>query len=93
MAWSTYGEGIESLPKVSEAINANPQEISGNDVVIRSRRFQYALPSIAITHKLLSDTSNAKDCFIHRKNSRKLQKHLLNYAMVVVGTFNITLEN
>lgn len=93
MAIVIYGESIANLPKISEAINANPQEISGNDESIRARRFQYALPSIAVTENLLSDTSDAKQCFIHRKNSRKLQKHLLNYAMVVVGTFNVTLEN
>ncbi len=50
-------------------------------VIATKRRSFFLVPEVVSAK--LSTTSEARECFIQRKNSKKMQQMLLNYAYVV----------
>lgn len=56
------------------------------------RRWSYAIPKEIYNGGYLSTTSSAKDCFVLRRCSRLMQDYLMNYAYMVVTSFNLTQE-
>ena len=56
--------------------------ISGTDSIRIKRRTKYIIPKDAIT----SSTSKARDCFVKREFSKKLQQAMLNYSYTLVTT-------
>lgn len=87
----TYPEGLPAQLPESQVVDpdANLAETDKMNVV---RRFNNMIPTVLISDQRLSTTSNAKDCFVYRRNSLKLQQLMVDYAYNVVRAFNLTQE-
>ena len=60
-----------------------PTAVSPQDRMRINRRNMWIVP---VPDSSLSDTSNARDCFVLRKNSKKFQQFALNYAYNIMKT-------
>ena len=69
-----YSEG-GSPPKLKFPNRQN--KFTVQEALRKKRRTKWIVP---IGDKYLSDTSDGKDCFVKRKNSKLLQQFALNYA-------------
>jgi len=87
----TYPEGLPAQLPESQVVDpdANLVETDKMNVV---RRFNNMIPTVLISDQRLSTTSNAKDCFVYRRNSLKLQQLMVDYSYNVVRAFNLTQE-
>ena len=87
----TYPEGLPAKLPESQIVrpDANLDKAQKMNIV---RRFHNMIPSILISDGRLSTTSAAKDCFVYRRNSRKMQELMVDYAYNVVRAFNLTQE-
>jgi hypothetical protein len=87
----TYPEGLPNKLPESQIIqpDANLEKTQKMNII---RRFHNMIPSILISDGRLSSTSNAKDCFVYRRNSRRMQELMIDYAYNVVRAFNLTQE-
>jgi len=87
----TYPEGLPAQLPESQVVDpdANLAETDKMNVV---RRFNNMIPTVLISDQRLSTTSNAKDCFVYRRNSLKLQQLMVDYSYNVVRAFNLTQE-
>lgn len=87
----TYPEGLPAQLPESQVVepDANLAETQKMNVV---RRFNNMIPTVLISDQRLSTTSNARDCFVYRRNSLKLQQLMVDYAYNVVRAFNLTQE-
>lgn len=87
----TYPEGLPATLPESLVVDpdANLAEVDKMNVV---RRFNNMIPSVLISDQRLSTTSHAKDCFVYRRNSLKMQQLMVDYSYNVVRAFNLTQE-
>ena len=87
----TYPEGLPAKLPESQIVrpDANLDKAQKMNIV---RRFHNMIPSILISDGRLSTTSSAKDCFVYRRNSRRMQELMVDYAYNVVRAFNLTQE-
>lgn len=87
----TYPEGLPETLPVSQVVqpDENLAETQKMNIV---RRFHNMIPTILISDGRLSTTSNAKDCFVYRRNSRKMQELMVDFSYNVVRAFNLTQE-
>lgn len=87
----TYPEGLPAALPVSQVVqpDANLAETQKMNIV---RRFHNMIPTILISDGRLSTTSNAKDCFVYRRNSRQMQELMVDFSYNVVRAFNLTQE-
>lgn len=94
-----YEEGIDNIPDINETVNAENasadpsiKDTSSYAETLRQRRFLHTLPSVVYNEDMLSGTSKAEDCFIYRKNSRRLQTFLVSYVLILAKSYNVTVE-
>lgn len=87
----TYPEGLPAKLPESQIVrpDANLDKTQKMNIV---RRFHNMIPSILISDGRLSTTSAAKDCFVYRRNSRRMQELMVDYSYNVVRTYNLTQE-
>ena len=87
----TYPEGLPAKLPESQIVrpDANLDKAQKMNIV---RRFHNMIPSILISDGRLSTTSSAKDCFVYRRNSRRMQELMVDYSYNVVRAFNLTQE-
>ncbi len=87
----TYPEGLPAKLPESQIVrpDANLDKAQKMNIV---RRFHNMIPSILISDGRLSTTSAAKDCFVYRRNSRRMQELMVDYSYNVVRAFNLTQE-
>ena len=87
-----YPEGLPStLPDTTDnSIDIN--NMSEYETLTRNRRFFNFIPDKILSENRLSSTSAARDCYVFRRNSRKLQETLVDYSYNLVRMFNITQE-
>jgi len=87
----TYPEGLPAKLPESQVVrpDANLVDTEKMNIV---RRFHNMIPTVLISDGRLSTTSNPKDCFVYRRNSRKMQELFVDYAYNVVRGFNLTQE-
>lgn len=87
----TYPEGLPAQLPESQAVQPDANLFATEKMNI-VRRFHNMIPTNLISDGRLSTTSNAKDCFVYRRNSRQLQELMVDYAYNVVRAFNLTQE-
>ena len=87
-----YPEGLPStIPDTTDnSIDIN--NMSEYETLTRNRRFFNFIPDKILSENRLSSTSAARDCYVFRRNSRKLQETLVDYSYNLVRMFNITQE-
>jgi hypothetical protein len=87
----TYPEGLPAQLPESQVVqpDANLMDTQKMNIV---RRFHNMIPTNLISDGRLSTTSNPKDCFVYRRNSRQMQELMVDYAYNVVRAFNLTQE-
>ena len=87
-----YPEGLPStIPDTTDnSIDVN--NMSEYETLTRNRRFFNFIPDNILSENRLSSTSSARDCYVFRRNSRKLQETLVDYSYNLVRMFNITQE-
>lgn len=87
----TYPEGLPAALPESQVVqpDANLADTQKMNIV---RRFHNMIPTNLISDGRLSTTSNPKDCFVYRRNSRQMQELMVDYAYNVVRAFNLTQE-
>ncbi len=87
----TYPEGLPAQLPESQIVRPD-ENLLETDKMNVVRRFHNMIPTNLISDGRLSTTSVAKDCFVYRRNSRKMQELLVDYAYNVVRAFNLTQE-
>lgn len=87
----TYPEGLPDKLPESQIVqpDANLEDTQKMNIV---RRFHNMIPTNLVSDGRLSTTSNPKDCFVYRRNSRQMQELMIDYAYNVVRAFNLTQE-
>ncbi|EBX1873523.1 hypothetical protein Arash_gp9 [Salmonella phage Arash] len=87
----TYPEGLPAQLPESQVVQPDANLIDTQKMNI-VRRFHNMIPTNLISDGRLSTTSNPKDCFVYRRNSRQMQELMVDYAYNVVRAFNLTQE-
>jgi hypothetical protein len=87
----TYPEGLPASLPESQVVQPDENLMSSEKMNI-VRRFHNMIPTILISDGRLSTTSNPKDCFVYRRNSRQLQELMVDFSYNVVRAFNLTQE-
>lgn len=86
----TYAEGIPDNYDWVPASTPDPRvPLMAPDI---ARRFNNFIPQKLITENRLSTTSAARDCYVLRRNSRKLQELMIDFAYNMTKTYGVTQE-
>lgn len=87
-----YPEGLPSTIPDTSADVIDIQNMTEDERITRNRRFFNFVPTVLISENRLSTTSSARDCYVYRRNSRRLQETLIDYSYNLTRMFNITQE-
>lgn len=87
-----YPEDLPDTIPNTTVTSIDVNNMSNDERITRNRRFFNSIPSRLEEEKRLSTTSTARDCFVYRRNSRKLQETLIDYSYNIVKLFNVTQE-
>lgn len=72
------GETLIEVPELNYSFSTAPSAVED---LRKQRRNRLATPEPVIG--MMSKTSGANKCFVHRNNSRAAQAFLLNYAYII----------
>lgn len=84
----TTSSPLDSIPDIGSG--KDTLEPSAANKIRQFRRNHYVV--IQEVAKKMSDTSMAKDCFVKRKNSRKFQDFMFNYAYIMTRSTTLSGE-
>ena len=87
-----YPDDLPSTIPNTTVTSIDVNNMSKDERITRNRRFFNSIPSKLEEEKRLSTTSAARDCFVYRRNSRKLQETMIDYSYNIVKLFNVTQE-
>jgi hypothetical protein len=73
-------DGVSRVP----TLDLSDRELSRPEKIADIRRNKLFIPTSV--KELLSDNSSARECFVLRKNSRKMQELMISYAYTIMTT-------